>query len=101
MVLVFLAEIFWVLKDGFSGERSASKSITDIATALFHRYGFYVEVISFVLLAGFVTAIYIGGGFKRPSTRQNLAIHDRDFNDVEGFLKQPHQGSQGGRGMKP
>jgi NADH-quinone oxidoreductase subunit J len=59
-VLAFLVELLFLLQGGFPTEAKESRPIADIATALFHRYGFYVEVISFILLAGFVTAIFVG-----------------------------------------
>jgi NADH-quinone oxidoreductase subunit J len=65
MIAFFFGEILWALKDGFPGDANAARSISEIAHALFHTYGFYVEVISFVLLAGFVTTIFVARSLNR------------------------------------
>lgn len=65
MIIFFFGEVLWVLKDGFPDENAAPHSISDIAEALFSTYGFYVEVISFVLLAGFVTTIFVAKSLNR------------------------------------
>lgn len=65
LVVVFFGEVLWVLKDGFPHDQSTARPLTEIAYALFHTYGFYVEVISFVLLAGFVTTIFVAKSLNR------------------------------------
>ncbi len=65
IMLAFFGEVFWVLRDGFGVNEPNTVSIADIAQALFHTYGFYVEVISFVLLAGFVTAVFVAKSLSR------------------------------------
>lgn len=66
MIAFFLGEILWVTNDSFPAhEQQASRSIADIAHAMFYTYGFYVEVISFVLLAGFITTIFVARSLSR------------------------------------
>ncbi len=65
MILFFFGEIMWALKDGFPGDQNTSRPIAEIAYALFYTYGFYVEVISFVLLAGFMTTIFVAKSLNR------------------------------------
>lgn len=65
MILLFFGEILWVMRDGFGSGFESSRPLSDIAQGLFQTYGFYVEVISFVLLAGFVTAIFVAKSLSR------------------------------------
>jgi NADH-quinone oxidoreductase subunit J len=65
MVLIFFGELLWVMKDGFPYDAHNARSLSEIAYALFYTYGFYVEVISFVLLAGFVTTIFVAKSLNR------------------------------------
>jgi NADH-quinone oxidoreductase subunit J len=60
---IFGLETFLVLKNGFLSTVASSSSVTEIAIALFNTYGFLVEVISFVLLAGLVAAIFVARKF--------------------------------------
>lgn len=64
LILLFFGEVLWVLKDGFLGDAEAL-STSEIAQALFGTYGLYVEVVSFVLLAGFVTTIFVARSLNR------------------------------------
>lgn len=65
LILLFFGETLWVLNDGFLSNADAPVTLSDIAQALFNTYGFYVEVISFVLMAGFVTAIFVAKSLNR------------------------------------
>src|SRR5580704_6109863 len=58
--ILFFGEILWVTSNGFLVEDYEFMPISKIAYAMFNTYGFYVEVISLVLLAGFVTTIFVG-----------------------------------------
>lgn len=51
-------------------------SLTDIAGALFGPYGFLLEVASFVLLAGLVTAIFLGKSFLAEKPSIEVVHHD-------------------------
>jgi len=63
--VVFWAELIFALSDGLPDGVVGQQSTLEIATALFGTYGFLVEVISFVLLAGLVSAIFVGDVFIR------------------------------------
>lgn len=65
LVLLFFGEILWAISQGFLSDANTTVTLSDIAEALFNTYGFYVEVISFVLMAGFVTAIFIAKSLNR------------------------------------
>ena len=65
IILFFFGELLWVMKEGFPEDEQAARPLFEIAQALFYTYGFYVEVISFVLLAGFVTTIFVAKSLNR------------------------------------
>lgn len=66
VILLFFGEVLWVTKDGL-GKNSSTQSVSDIAQGLFQTYGLYVEVISFVLLAGFVTTIFVAKSLNKAN----------------------------------
>lgn len=59
VVTIFLSELSFVLKDGFTRSNETVTSVVEVARNLFGLYGFMVEVVSFILLAGLATAIFV------------------------------------------
>lgn len=65
----FWAELVFVLKDSSHQSLGQPQTLEDIAKALFSTYGYMVEVVSFVLLAGLVTAIFVAQGLRARAGR--------------------------------
>lgn len=74
---LFLTEIFFVIDGSFGTTNGRSNvDIRELATALFGSYGYLVEVISFVLLAGLVTSLFIGQIFIAERKQSTVGQHD-------------------------
>lgn len=74
---IFWGELSFVLNSGFlKSDFPLLISTKDIASALFKTYGFLLELISFVLLAGLATAIFVGRSFM--AQRSSLGVENHD-----------------------
>lgn len=75
---IFWADLVFVVKDGLtrSSQSVSSQTIEDIARALFGRYGFLVEIVSFVLLAGLATSIFVARGMMVQTQLAEVSQHD-------------------------
>lgn len=73
---IFWAELAFVVGNGLLDRSLNAVSIKDIARELFSTYGFLVEVISFVLLAGLATSIFIGRSFLVRRKALEVMSHD-------------------------
>jgi|SRR5579871_642723 len=66
---VFLGQLAFSLKQGLPQALAGSHSMLEVAVALFGTYGLLVELISFVLLAGLIAAIFVGESFINENRR--------------------------------
>lgn len=66
---IFWGELSFVLRSHLSSPGSTEQGIKDIAKALFAKYGFLVELTSMLLLAGLLSAIYVGAHFMTNARR--------------------------------
>jgi len=60
---VFFFDLVVVLQNGSTTSSAVEQPIKDIAVALIDTNGFLLEMASLVLLAGLVTAIFVGSSF--------------------------------------
>lgn len=74
---LFWADLVYVVKDGLSRPQAHhAPGIEDIARSLFGQYGFLVEIVSFVLLAGLATAIFVARGTISQNSVAEVVHHD-------------------------
>lgn len=66
---IFWGELSFVMRSHLSSPGSSEQGIKDIAKALFAKYGFLVELTSMLLLAGLLSAIYVGAHFMTHARR--------------------------------
>lgn len=74
VLLIFWAELSFVITDYTTAQYGEPVTITDIGRELFGTYGLLVEAVSFVLLAGLTTAIFITREFTKTSVE--VVHHD-------------------------
>lgn len=73
LIAGFVGELFIALPTNLPvATASEPFSLNDIARALFNQYGLFVEVISFVLLGGLVTALFIIRGFSGSVSKRSV-----------------------------
>jgi NADH-quinone oxidoreductase subunit J len=69
---IFWGELAFVIRSGLSAPSINHQGIKDIASALFVKYGFLVELSSMLLLAGLASAIYVGANFMNHARRPEV-----------------------------